>query len=217
MISQAPFMLQKDILDYLDDTFLNEDPDLLLLKAQTDKMPESKMQITKEQGAFLAFLVDSLNLQNILEIGVYTGTSTLYMAKALNENGSIVAIDRNKEWTKIAKKFWKQAGVESKITLHINNAADVLKTLHENSFDMVFIDADKKNYPLYFEESLRLLKPKGYIVLDNIFLNGTVLSAPESELSKTMTLFYKDLKQDQRIQLTFLPFYDGMLLIRARA
>ncbi|MBP9753242.1 MAG: O-methyltransferase, partial [Proteobacteria bacterium] len=201
-----------DVLDYLNTNLLQQDDDLDALKAQTDKMPEKKMQITKEQGAFLTFLIQSFNIKNILEIGVYTGTSTLYMAKAIKD-GHITAIDRNKEWTKIAQKFWKQAQVEDKISLHIGDAKNILKNLKDETFDLVFIDADKKNHPLYFEESLRLLKPKGFILLDNIFLNGTIIKDPSAELSKTMTGFYKALKDDSRINQTFLPFYDGMILV----
>ncbi|CAO5675104.1 MAG: Putative O-methyltransferase/MSMEI_4947 [Holosporales bacterium] len=216
MKAQAPFMMDQDLQTYINNTFCVLDDDLKCLKEQTDKMPERKMQITPDQGRYLQFLIQSHALKDILEIGVYTGTSTLYMAKAIPENGKIIALDRNKEWTKIAKKYWDYANVTPLIDLRIGDALSLLKDIPDQSMDFVFIDADKKNYPFYYEESLRVLRHNGFIMIDNIFMNGKVLNDPMDETVLIMKDLHKKIATDERVSCVFLPFYDGMLLAQKR-
>ncbi|CAO4839233.1 MAG: tRNA 5-hydroxyuridine methyltransferase [Holosporales bacterium] len=216
MKAQAPFMMPNDLQDYVHNTFCLLDDDLYRLKEQTDKMPERKMQITPDQGRYLQFLIQSYGLKDILEIGVYTGTSTLYMAKALPEEGKIIALDKNKEWTKIAQKYWDYAKVTRLIDLRIGDALSLLKDIADQSMDFVFIDADKKSYPLYYEESLRILRPNRFMMIDNIFMNGKVLSDEFDETVLIMKDLHKKMAKDERVSCVFLPFYDGMLLAQKR-
>lgn len=216
MKAQAPFMMPDAIQDYVEKTFCPLDDAFQMLKEQTNKMPERKMQITADQGRYLQFLIQSYGLKDILEIGVYTGTSTLYMAKALPDNGKIIALDRNKEWTKIAQKYWALAHVSDMIDLKIGDALTLLQNIPHQSMDFVFIDADKKNYPNYYEESLRILRPNRFMMIDNIFMNGKVLNDPQDETVLMMKNLHQKIAQDERICCVFLPFYDGMLLIQKR-
>jgi O-methyltransferase len=214
MKQNAPFLINEKISNYLNENIFKTDVDLENLKLQTDKMPENKMQITKEQGQFLSSFIKMMKIKSVLEIGVYTGTSTLYMAKALPDDGHILAIDKNKEWTKIALKHWDLAKVTHKITLQLGDAGDILKTLEMESFDLIFIDADKKNYPRYVEESLRIIKENGFIIIDNILMNGRVLDESENPIVESLSKLYQQIRDNKNISSTFLPFYDGMLLLQ---
>lgn len=211
MRPNAPFVLTDDLEKLIAGLFLRDDTDIELLKQQTLKMPEKKMKITDVQGHFLSFIIRAFSIKNIIEIGTYTGTSTLYMAKALPKNGKITTLDKNPEWTKIAQNFWQKAGVLSKINLMLGDALQSLDTLPDNKFDFVFIDADKKNYEAYFEKSLKKLVKNGHFVIDNICLNGKLALESDDKLVKKLISFYILLKNDDRISIAFLPIHDGML------
>lgn len=211
MKPNAPFLMNETIAQVVEHFFIQKNETISLLKEQTLKMPERKMRISDDQGAFLSFLVNFLNCEKILEIGTYTGTSTLYMAQALSGIGEIITIDRNPEWTKVAQKYWSIAGVSHKIKLHIGDAVQELEKIENDCFDLVFIDADKKNYPFYYKQALRTLKRNGSFIIDNIFLNGKLELNSDESLVKKMCQFYDELKQDDRVKIVFLPFYDGML------
>lgn len=211
MRPNAPFAISDEAERLIQEYFINIDQDILNLSKQTEKMPERKMKITDQQGEFLAFIIRAFNFKSILEIGTYTGTSTIYMAKALSDEGKIKTLDKNPEWTKIALKHWQQAGVDKKIDLILGDALESLRKMEDEFFDFVFIDADKKNYPAYYEIALNKLSKNGHFIIDNIFLNGKLVCNEADKLVALMKEFYKKLNADRRIQLVFLPFHDGML------
>ncbi len=178
----------------------------------------------------MALLVKILGAKKNLEIGTYTGYSTLSVALAMPDNSITVTCDINSEWVNIGKKYWKQAGVENKIDLRIGPALDTLDGLindgQENKFDFSVIDADKLNYDGYYEKSLKLLRPGGLIAIDNVFLFGSVVD-PElldddlkTRISDTdilaMQALNEKIKNDQRVDLTMLPIADGLTLVRKK-
>ena len=178
---QKAIKLTKQLREYLLQVGVRESDCLKKLREQTVSMPERNMQILPEQGQFIAMLVKILNPKRILEIGTYTGYSSLCMALALPEV-SITALDKNAEWTKIAKKYWEEADVSNRIQLTIGPALETLKTFKDQSYDLVFIDADKRNYINYYEEGLRVLSANGIILIDNVLWNGRVIDPAHEDL-----------------------------------
>lgn len=194
------------------------EPEILRqLRLATEKMPERKMQISPDQGQFMRFLIKVMNAKTVLEIGTYTGYSALSFALALPGNGKVVTCDRNLEWTKVARKYWKLAGVENKIELILGKAIETLGSLREKGcfFDFIFIDADKRSYDLYYEAALELINDGGIIALDNVLQEGRV--ADPSNIDSTV-VFIRELNQkihqDKRVELTLLPISDGLTLVR---
>ncbi len=191
------------------------------LRDETAAMPMARMQISPEQGKFLRLLVELVPARRIIEVGVFTGYSSLAMALALPEDGQLVACDVNEEWTSIASRYWAEAGVAEKIDLHL---APALKTLDaliaqggSGSFDLAFIDADKENYGNYYERSLALLRAGGLIVVDNALWDGRVA---DDEVSDQETVAIRALNErassDPRVTSSLVPVGDGVLLARKR-
>jgi predicted O-methyltransferase YrrM len=175
-------------------------------------MPSGLMQISPEQGQFMGLLVRLIGIRRILEIGVFTGYSSLAMALALPEDGTIVACDISEEYTRTARKYWKEAKVDTRIQLKIGPAIDTLEP-----FDLVFIDADKGNYSNYYEAGLSLLRKGGLILVDNVLWSGKVAD-PENQEEDTVAIreFNQKLHQDDRIDLSLLPIGDGLTFARKR-
>lgn len=233
--------MNDSLYEYFLANSLREDPVLLELREETARLyPKINMQIAPEQGQFLSFLIRIIQAKRVLEIGVFTGYSSLWMAKALPKEGSLIACDVSKEWTKIAQKYWNQAGVSEKIQLHLNPALKTLENLEtqfkdqsknqskdqskdredskENKlFDLVFIDANKEDYPLYYEKSLALLKEGGIIAVDNVFWSGRVADSSNQErLTQIIRDFNQKLHSDTRIELSILPIADGLTLAQKK-
>jgi predicted O-methyltransferase YrrM len=211
-----------DLYDYLLETGVREPDILARLREETAKLPESMMQISPDQGAFMALLVKLIGARRILEIGVFTGYSSLAMAIALPEDGTITALDVSKEWTSIARRYWAEAGVEHKIDLLLAPATESLGRLIEagqsERFDFAFIDADKTNYPEYYESALRLLRPGGLIAIDNTLHSGRVLNPAESgEDTRTIDRVNRMIRSDERVDIAMTAIGDGLLLCRKRA
>jgi predicted O-methyltransferase YrrM len=169
----------------------------------------------------MAFLVKLIEAKKILEIGVFTGYSSLSMALALPPEGTLIACDRDPEATAIAQRYWQAAGVDSRIQLHLAPALETLQTLLDQgeaaSFDLVFIDADKRNYDRYYELSLQLLRPGGLILIDNVLWGGKVADPHSSDpRTEAIRAFNAKLSQDDRIDLSVLPIADGLTLARKR-
>lgn len=211
--------LQGDIHDYMLSIQPPESPQQTALRLHTQSHPYPEMQIPQEQGALLAWLIHAFNIKTVLELGVFTGYSALCMAEALPDDGKIIACDRNAHWVEEAFPFWEAAGIRHKIDLRIGEGLDILSSLlntdHKGNIDLIFIDADKPNYPEYYELALKLLKHNGILILDNIFLMGRVVSdGPEKKTAKKIRALNTKISQDNRIYATVLPIGDGVTLIK---
>jgi predicted O-methyltransferase YrrM len=178
------------------------------------------MQISPEQGQFMAMLARLIGAQRYLEIGVFTGYSSLTMALAMPRLGAVVACDVSEEYTSIARRYWKEAGVDYKIDLTLAPAMDTLNKMIEEGatpFDIAFIDADKGNMPNYYEACLRLVRPGGLIMIDNVLWSGKVADeAVEDEDTRAIRDLNAKLNGDNRIDLSLLPIGDGLTLARKR-
>jgi predicted O-methyltransferase YrrM len=206
------------VLDYLRQHSIREAGALQQLREETAKLPMAVMQIAPEQGAFMQLLVKLLNAKNTIEVGVFTGYSTLATALALPDDGKIVACDISEEWTSIGKIYWKQAGVAHKIDLHLRPATETLDQLikagKQNTFDFAFIDGDKVNYPNYYERCLTLLRKGGLLAIDNVLWDGRVAEDPAShdEDTRAIDSLNKKIAKDERVQISMLPLADGLTL-----
>ncbi|MCW5319440.1 methyltransferase domain-containing protein [Nostoc sp. KVJ3] len=207
--------------NYILTVSLHESDILRQIREETAKLKDAAMQIPAEQGQFLAFMTQLINAKKTLEVGVFTGYSTLWMALALPPEGRIIACDISEEWTTIAQRYWEQAGVANKIDLRVGPALETLDALLSNSeagtFDLIFIDADKENYLNYFEQAMQLLRSGGLIIIDNVLWSGRVIDE-EAQDSETVAirLVNEKLYQDTRIDISLLPVADGLTLVRKR-
>lgn len=219
-----------NIHSYVLKSSLRESEVLSKLRKETEKDPAAIMQIPPEQGQFMSMLVKLIGAKRTIEIGVYTGYSTLCVAQAMPRDSYTVACDVNEHWTNIAKKFWTEALVDKKIDLRIAPAVETLNALLDKgqglTFDFIFIDADKDNYDTYYELSLLLLKPGGLIAIDNVLLFGSVIdsSALDESLRSIITeesiQSVRDLnskiKNDVRVDICMLKIADGLTLVRKK-
>lgn len=209
--------LSETLYNYLLSVSLQEAKVLKKLREVTATLPMSRMQIAPEQGQFMALLIKLIGAKKILEIGTFTGYSTLVVALALPQDGKIIACDIDQQYTKIARQFWQQAEVSHKIDLRIAPAIETLDKLiaekQENSFDFIFIDADKRNYANYYERSLKLIRPGGLIAIDNVLWSGKVANSEDSD-KRTIAIreFNQKLYQDSRVNISMLPIADGLTL-----
>ena len=209
--------LEQNIYDYLQSVSLREPEILQQLRHETDQHPLSQMQISPEQGQFMALLVQLMGAKKTLEVGVFTGYSSLIVALALPPSGKVVACDVSEEYTAIARRYWQQAGVADKIDLHIAPAMDTLDRLLANqeaeTFDFAFIDADKSSYDGYYERALQLVRVGGLIAIDNVLWSGRVAD-PKVQDNRTNTIraLNQKLHQDSRITLSLVPIADGLTL-----
>ena len=201
------------------------EPEVLArLRAATVSLPQAQMQIGPEQGqlmGLLALLAKLVGAKRCIEIGVFTGYSSLAVALALPEDGRILACDVSEEWTAIARRFWREAGVEHKIELKLQPATRTLEQLlaagEAGRYDFAFIDADKPSYDTYYELLLKLLRPGGLIALDNTLWSGHVAD-PNNRDPNTVALraLNDKLHRDERVDLSLLPVGDGLTLARKR-
>ncbi|MDX6350424.1 MAG: O-methyltransferase [Streptomyces sp.] len=209
------------LLDYVRESSLREDPVLRELREDTAALPDRIMQILPEEAQLLALLVRLTGARDILEIGTFTGYSSLCMARALPPGGRLVTCDISEEWTSMAQLAWKRADVAERIDLRLGDATATLDALlterGPGSFDFVFIDADKAHYPQYYEQSVALTRPGGLIVLDNTLWSGRVVdpTAQDADTRGVRTVNRK-LLDDERVDLSMLPMADGVTLARKR-
>ena len=202
---------------YLQEHSLREHPVLRELREATAGMRHSGMQISPEQGQFMALLVRMLNARFTLEIGVFTGYSALAVALALPPDGQVVACDVSEEWTAMAKRYWEKAGVAQRIRLKLAPAKSTLDELlaagEAGRFDFAFIDADKSRYPDYYERCLKLLRKGGLIVADNTLWSGRVADpAEQDEDTKALRAFNDAVHRDGRVAVSMLAIGDGVTL-----
>ncbi|NHC33996.1 class I SAM-dependent methyltransferase [Scytonema millei] len=213
--------LDDRLYDYFLSVSLREPEVLYQLRQETANHPAAMMQIAPEQGQFMALLVQLLGAKKTLEIGVFTGYSSLSVALALPAHGKIVACDVSKEYTNIARRYWQQAGVANKIDLHLAPAIETLDRLlasgQSESFDFAFIDADKENYDCYYERSLQLVRPGGLIAIDNVLWGGDVANFQvQNRSTQAIRALNEKLHHDERVALSVVPIADGLTLALKR-
>jgi predicted O-methyltransferase YrrM len=209
--------LSTQLYEYLLSVSLREPEILTQLRQETSQHAMGMMQIAPEQGQFMALLVKLIAAKKTLEIGVFTGYSTLVVALALPQDGKVVACDVSEEYTSIARRYWQQGGVSHKIDLQIAPAVETLDRLiaagEGGSFDFAFIDADKSNYDVYYERALELVRPGGLIAIDNVLWSGQAADplVTDNRTQKIRALNQK-LHSDERIDLSLVPIADGLTL-----
>jgi predicted O-methyltransferase YrrM len=216
-MSNKTLGLPDSIADYLRSVSLREPEILTKLRQETASQPMSQMQIAPEQGQFMALLVQLMGASKTLEVGVFTGYSSLSVALALPPDGRIIACDVSEEYTTIARRYWQAAGVAEKIDLRIAPALETLDHLlatgHEGTFDFAFIDADKSNYDGYYERSLQLIRPKGLIAIDNVLWSGKVADDTiQDNQTRKIRQINQKLHDDPRVQISMVPIADGLTL-----
>ena len=216
-MTKASVGLDNNIYQYLLNVSLREAEVLTQLREETSQHSASIMQISPDQGQFMALLIKLLGAKKTLDIGVFTGYSSLAVALALPATGRVVACDRDPRCTAIARRYWQLAGVEHKIDLHLAPALNTLDRLiaegESGTFDFAFIDADKRNYDNYYERALSLLRSGGMVAIDNVLWFGRVAD-PEDTDKRTVAIreFNQKLHQDERVTISMLAIADGLTL-----
>ena len=220
-MSERRLQITDGIHRYLVEHSVREPEVLARLRAATASLPQAQMQIGPEQGQLMALLAKLVGAKRCIEIGVFTGYSSLAVALALPEDGRILACDVSEEWTTIARRFWREAGVEHKIELKLQPATRTLEQLlaagEAGRYDFAFIDADKPSYDTYYELLLQLLRPGGLIALDNTLWSGHVANPDDRDPNTAALRVLNDkLHRDERVDLSLLPVGDGLTLARKR-
>ena len=217
-MSNRTLSIDDRIYDYLCDVSINEPELLRQLREETAQIEYSVMQISPEQGQFMSLLIKLMGATRAIEIGTFTGYSSICIASVMPENGKLICCDISPQWTDIAKKYWVLAGLENKIDLYIQPAEQTLQMLlddgAERSFDFIFIDADKQNYIMYYEMALRLLRKGGMIAVDNTLWSGAVADPENTEAgTRAIRRFNEMIKKDTRVSKSLLTIGDGLTLI----
>ena len=212
--------INKRLVNYLQTVGYRRDPIIDKLVKETKALGNlAQMQIAPEQGQFLEIIVAISKAKKCLEIGRFTGLSTLCMARGLPDDGKIISIDNSDEFSSLANKFWKQADIQHKIESVIGQGVEVMQSYVDRqfSFDLIFIDADKNNYPHYYELSLGLLPSNGIIIIDNMLWGGDVadLSIKDTQTETIRSLNAK-IQKDERVDFSLLPMSDGLSFIRKK-
>jgi caffeoyl-CoA O-methyltransferase len=220
-MSSRTLSLDSKLYDYLVAVSVREPRVLMELREETARLPGAGMQISPEQGQFMRLLAELIGARRALEVGVFTGYSSLCVAQALPEDGELVACDISAEYTQVARRYWQRAGLERRIRLELGPALATLDRLiatgAAGSFDFAFIDADKENYQGYYERSLQLLRQGGLIAIDNVLWGGSVADAQDQK-SSTLAIraLNSRLGEDQRVSISLVPIGDGLFLLRKR-
>lgn len=211
--------LTPKLYDYLVAHGHNGDPIRAELAAETAKLGWiSAMQIAAEQGTFMAILVAAIGAHSAVEVGTFTGYSALCVARALPAGGRLLCCDVNEEWTSVGRRYWERAGVANKITLKLGPAADTLKALPaSHTFDFAFIDADKTNYSIYYEEILKRLRPNGLILFDNVLWSGAIIDEEKKDADTLALRALNDfIAKDMRVEAVMLGIADGLTIVRKK-
>jgi len=220
-MSNATLGLPDDLHQYLLTVGVRE-PDLLLrLRDETAKLPMAQMQIAPEQGALMGLLAELIGARRYLEIGTFTGYSSLAVALHLPEDGTVTCCDVSAEWTDVARRYWRAAGVEDRVELRLGAALETLAALRaegrEGWYDFAFVDADKENYSGYYEGVLALVRPGGLLAFDNVFQAGRVVDHHETGSSvEAIRALNRTLATDKRVTVAMVPIADGLTLARKR-
>jgi predicted O-methyltransferase YrrM len=220
-MSSRTIQMTDRLYDYLLKVSLREPPLLADLRAETAKLPMAGMQISPEQGQFMALLAELIGARRAIEVGTFTGYSSLCVAQVLRPDGKLIACDISEEFTSMARRYWAKAGLADRIELRLAPALDTLKSLlaggGAGGFDFAFIDADKTQYGAYYEAILKLLRPGGLMTIDNVLWSGAVADGRKRDADTVaLRALNEKLKTDKRISLSMLPIGDGLTLARKR-
>lgn len=210
-----------DVYRYILAVSSRESPVLAKLREATAPRAEAEMQISPEQGQFMALLARLIGARHCIEIGTYTGYSALAVAMVLPEDGRLIACDISEEFTRVGRPFWREAGVEGRIDLRVRPALETLDELLEqgrqDAFDFAFLDADKPNYINYYEKLLKLVRPGGLILADNtLAVSGAPIIRSNSESATALRAFNEHVHHDERVDLSLIPIGEGLTLLRRR-
>lgn len=220
-MSRSTLTMSDNLLAYIRNVGVREDADLRRLREETAVHPRAQMQISSEQGQFMALLVELVGARKIVEVGTFTGYSAMWMSKAMGVNGRIVCLDVSEEFTSIAKRHWALAGISDRIDLRLAPAADSMKAMiaagEAGQYDFAFIDADKTGYDTYYESALTLLRPGGLIAIDNVLWSGAVVDpSDQSADTNALRALNEKISKDARVTMSLIPIGDGLTLARKR-
>ena len=220
-MSTQTILMDDQLLEYLRQNSVREPDVLQELREETQKLSNSGMQISPEQGQLMAMLVKLVNARKIVEIGTFTGYSSTVMALAMPEDSQLIAFDISEEYTRTARIFWRKAGLDQRVKLVLGNAKESLKDFlqagERESVDLAFIDADKSSYAEYYECCLKLIRPGGLILVDNVLWSGQVADASNHDKdTEALRIFNAALSSDQRVDLCMVPIGDGLTIARKR-
>lgn len=216
-MSTRTYQIGEELHRHLLETTIRDMDVLQELRVKTAEMAEGGMQISPEQGQFMQFLIKAIGAKRALEIGTFTGYSALVVALALPEDGQLVACDVSDEYTSVGRPYWRKAGVEHKIDLRLGPGVESLQRMLDNgdasSFDFAFIDADKPNYPHYYELCLELVRPGGVIGIDNTLWGGRIADhTHQDESTRVIRLLNEKIRNDKRVDMSLVPIGDGLML-----
>ncbi|MBL8831146.1 MAG: class I SAM-dependent methyltransferase [Rhodospirillales bacterium] len=220
-MSRSMFGMSAELRAYLQSVSLRETPLQVRLREETTKLPMGGMQISPEQGQLMALLARLIGARLYVEVGTFTGYSALSVVQALPADGRAICCDVSEEWTAVARRYWKEAGVADRIELRLAPAVETLDALlaggYEGKVDLAFVDADKTGYAAYVERIFRLLRPNGLLLIDNVLWGGKVAD-PAATGVDTVALreLNRNLKDDARFDISMLPVGDGLTLARKR-
>ncbi len=220
-MSNVSLGLPPDLNAYLRRVGVREHPLLARLRDETAALPQHDMQIAPEQGALMAMLVRLIGARRCVELGTFTGYSSLAVALALPEDGRLTCFDVSAEWTAIARRYWDEAGVADRIELRLGPGVDGLDGLLADgaagTIDFAFVDADKRSYPAYHERMMELLRPGGLVAYDNVFRGGAVVDPTADDVdTRAIRLLNETLATDERVDVAMVPIADGLTLARKR-
>jgi caffeoyl-CoA O-methyltransferase len=220
-VSTKTLGLSDELHAYLLDVGMREPDVLRRLRDETAGLPEHNMQIAPEQGGFMHLFVEVLGARRCIELGTFTGYSSIAVASALPDDGVLVCCDVSTEWTDIARRYWVEAGVADRIDLRIGPAADTLDDMiaagERDGYDFAFVDADKTGYSGYYSRLLELVRPGGVIAFDNVLQDGAVIDDQvQNDATNAIRQLNAALAADERVTISMLPLADGLTLARKR-
>jgi predicted O-methyltransferase YrrM len=219
-MSNQTIQVDNNLYQYILSVSLREDSLLRELRAETSQLEMARMQISPEQGQFMALLLKLTGARRYLEVGTFTGYSALVCALAMPADAELFALDISAEWTDIARRYWERAGVAERIRLRLGSAAQTLQSMlptEQNSFDAIFIDADKTGYAGYIQYGFELLRPGGFLMLDNVLWSGSVVDpADDDEDTVAIRRVNEAMLADERFDISLVPIGDGLTLARKR-
>ena len=220
-MSRETLGLSEGLLAYVQKVGLREDADLKRLRLETASHTMARMQISPEQGQFMALLIELIGARKTFEVGTFTGYSAMCVAKAMGPEGRVVALDVSEEYTAVARRHWEAAGVAGCIDLHLAPATQSLEAMlaagEAGTYDFAFIDADKTGYDTYYEYALKLVRTGGLIAIDNVLWSGKVADPSDTtEDTKALRILNCKIATDERVTHCLVPISDGLTLARKR-